>query len=38
LVVSFKNCSKILIPSRTLVAMATKRKNLKYPLLENRKS
>jgi hypothetical protein len=35
LVANLKNCSKNLIPSRTLVAMATKRKNLKYLLLEN---
>jgi hypothetical protein len=32
LVVNFKNCSKNLVPSRTLVAMATKRKNVKYLL------
>jgi hypothetical protein len=38
LVVNFKNCSKNLIPSRSLVAMATERKNLKYLLLGNRKS
>jgi hypothetical protein len=37
LVVNFKNCSENLIPSRTLVAMATERKNLKYLLLENQK-
>jgi hypothetical protein len=29
LVVTFKNCSKNLIPCRTLVAMATERKHLK---------
>jgi hypothetical protein len=28
-VVTFKNCSKNLIPCRTLVAMATERKKLK---------
>jgi hypothetical protein len=38
LVVNFKNDSKNLIPSTTLVAMATNRKKLKYLLLENRKS
>jgi hypothetical protein len=31
-------CSKNLIPGKTLVAMATGRKNLKYLLLENSKS
>jgi hypothetical protein len=38
LVVNFKNGSKNLIPSRTLVAMATEIKNLKYLLLENQNS
>jgi hypothetical protein len=37
LVVTFKKCSKNLIPCRTLVAMATKRKNFKYLLLKNPK-
>jgi hypothetical protein len=37
LVVTFKNCSKILIPYRTLVAMATDTKNLKYLLLKKPK-
>jgi hypothetical protein len=35
LVVTFKNRSKILLPCRTLVAMATERKNLKS-LLKNK--
>jgi hypothetical protein len=34
-VVNFINCSKNLIPNRTLVAMATERKNFKDLLLEN---
>jgi hypothetical protein len=34
LVVTFKICSKNLIPYRTLVAMATERKNFKYLLLK----
>jgi hypothetical protein len=36
-VVTFKNCSKNLIPCRTLVAMATDRKNLIYLLLKKPK-
>jgi hypothetical protein len=36
-VVTFENCSKNLIPCRTLVAMATKRKNLKYLLVKKPK-
>jgi hypothetical protein len=36
LVVSFTNCTKDLIPCRTLVAMATKRKKLKNLLLEKK--
>jgi hypothetical protein len=31
---SFENCSKNLIPCRTLVAVANKRKNFKYLLLK----
>jgi hypothetical protein len=38
LVVTFKICSKNSIPFRTLVAMATERKNFKYLLLKNPKS
>jgi hypothetical protein len=34
---TLKKSSKNLIPSRTLVAMTTERKNLKYLLLVNRK-
>jgi hypothetical protein len=37
LVVSFKNCSKNLIPCRTLVAMATERKTFNYLLLKKPK-
>jgi hypothetical protein len=37
LVVTFKNCSINVIPCRTLVAMATERKNFKYLLLKNPK-
>jgi hypothetical protein len=36
-VVTFKNCLKNLIPCRTLVAMATERKNFKYRLVAKAK-
>jgi hypothetical protein len=37
MVVTFKNCTKNLISCRTLVAMATERKNFKYLLLKNQR-